>query len=93
MRRQQEEDWWDTLASVEQRRGEMFGLGNIPGTASNQTPDTLAGSGFAGGANWDNPLLTNVPFGNTGTGAGAGVGGGYGNNTTTQPAWWQTLGA
>lgn len=91
MRRQQEDDWWNTLASVEQRRGEMFGLGNISGTASNQTPDTLAGSGFAGGANWDNPLLTNVPFGNTGTQGSAGTGGGYGNNTTTQPAWWQTI--
>ena len=28
MRRQQEEDWWNTLASVEQRRGEMFEFGN-----------------------------------------------------------------
>ena len=30
MRRDQEEDWWDTLASVEQRRGEMFGTLSAP---------------------------------------------------------------
>jgi hypothetical protein len=27
----------------------------------------------------------------TGTLGSAGTGGGYGNNTTTQPAWWQTI--
>ena len=30
MRRDQEDDWWDTLASVEQRRGEMFGTLSAP---------------------------------------------------------------
>ena len=51
MRRQQEEDWWDTLAGVEQRRGEMFG--ENPTTANQQSS-----SQTFGGSN--NPLSSNV---------------------------------
>ena len=85
MRRDQEEDWWDTLASVEQRRGEMFGFG--VGGYNDLTPeqkDQLEGSGFGG------QYTGVVPP----TGGVGGVGGGY---TTTDPTapeteWWQTTG-
>jgi len=85
MRRDQEEDWWDTLASVEQRRGEMFGFG--VGGYNDLTPEQkaqLEGSGFGG------QYTGVVPP----TGGVGGVGGGY---TTTDPTapeteWWQTTG-
>ena len=51
MRRQQEEDWWDTLAGVEQRRGEMFGSNPI--TANQQSSYQMTG-----GTN--NPLSSDV---------------------------------
>ena len=51
MRRQQEEDWWNTLAGVEQRRGEMFGSNPI--TANQQSSYQMTG-----GTN--NPLSSDV---------------------------------
>ena len=101
MRRQQEEDWWDTLASVEERRGEMFGLGDVTGTATHQTSDTLLGSGFGGSANWDNDALgdevpwgvgnennANNTYGNGSSGVGQGGGAGY---TPPELTWQQIL--
>jgi len=51
MRRDQEEDWWNTLAGVESRRGEMFGSNP---TTTNQQGSTQT----TGGTN--NPLTGNV---------------------------------
>ena len=47
MRRDQEEDWWNTLAGVESRRGEMFGENPIAGNVSTSTQ---AGA-YTGGVN------------------------------------------
>ena len=47
MRRDQEEDWWNTLAGVESRRGEMFGENPI---TSNVSTSTQAGA-YTGGVN------------------------------------------
>ena len=41
MRREQEESWWDTLARVEESRGEPFGLYTPPPAPTNTYTDPL----------------------------------------------------